>query len=49
METPLNERETSTKQKTVLRKTAAKKLRKSKVTNNNKSEGVYRDGPTERY
>jgi len=34
METPLTERETSTKRKTVLRKTAAKKLRKSKATNN---------------
>jgi len=34
----LNEKETSTKRKYVLRKTAAKKLRKSKVTNNIKDK-----------
>jgi len=38
METSLTERETSTKLKTVLRKTAAKKFRKSIVINNIKDK-----------
>lgn len=38
MERPLTERETSTKKKIILRKTAAKKLRKSKITNNIKDK-----------
>ena len=38
METPLNEKETSTKRAYALRKTAAKKLRKSKTSNNIKNK-----------
>jgi hypothetical protein len=34
METPLNEKATSTKRAYALRKTAAKKIRKSKINNN---------------
>ena len=38
METPLSERATSTKRACALRKTAAKKIRKSKVSNNIKDK-----------